>query len=465
MAKKPNDKTQKKIRTGSVERRAVMARAGVLSSSRMAGSAMLGIFQGKEARQARRRKALSKEARFMVEEMGKLKGSVVKIGQMMALYGEHFLPEEINDALHSLESETPALTWATMEGELKARLPNDCYTQFSIDQTPIGCASLGQVYVAEHNDETWCLKVQYPGVAQAIDSDLKAMTQLLVMAKAVPKGPRFDEWLEEIRLMLHHEVDYQREADATRRMQQRISGDGRYVVPTVLDKASTKDLLVTSYEHGLHPLDEQVLALSQTRRNALAEAFFEFFLQEFFVWGELQTDPNFGNYRIRIADDDKNDVDQVVMLDFGATRQFNPAFLSAFYQLMQAALQRDLQGVIAAATTMEFLRPDMPRDVADGFAEVCCLVMEPFRGPDDVDSDTPKEAFNAEGKYCWGKSNLPKRASAMMGRAALSRYFKIPPAEFLFLNRKLVGVYTFMAVMDAESDMRGEMAKYLARLN
>lgn len=107
-----------KIKTGSFERRLSLTRAGIVAGTRMAGSLTAGLFKGSEGRAEARRQALSREARYLADELGKLKGSVVKIGQMMALYGEHFLPVEVTEALHTLEENTQALDWAIVRGIL-----------------------------------------------------------------------------------------------------------------------------------------------------------------------------------------------------------------------------------------------------------------------------------------------------------------------------------------------------------
>ncbi|MGB1409608.1 MAG: AarF/ABC1/UbiB kinase family protein, partial [Alloalcanivorax venustensis] len=99
-------KTVKRVKTGSLERRFSMARAGFLAGARYATASAGGLFAAPDQREARRRRNLSQRAEELVEELGQLKGSVVKIGQMMALFGEHFLPEEVTEALHTLENST-----------------------------------------------------------------------------------------------------------------------------------------------------------------------------------------------------------------------------------------------------------------------------------------------------------------------------------------------------------------------
>lgn len=101
-----------------------------------------------------------------------MKGSVVKIGQMMALFGEHFLPEEVTEALHTLENSTTALEWPAVEKHLRQQLGSVKLAELEVDPQPLGAASLGQVHRARRKSDgaELALKIQYPGVANAIDS-------------------------------------------------------------------------------------------------------------------------------------------------------------------------------------------------------------------------------------------------------------------------------------------------------
>ena len=137
----------------------------------MAGHMTSTLFSSKETKVEKRKKVLSEQAHYLVAELGKLKGSVVKIGQVMALYGEHFLPPEVTEALHTLEENTHALDWPIIHEILIEELGQSRVDTLDIEQEPIGTASLGQVHkaVIKETGEVICLKVQYPGVAQAID--------------------------------------------------------------------------------------------------------------------------------------------------------------------------------------------------------------------------------------------------------------------------------------------------------
>ncbi|KZZ40602.1 ABC transporter [Oleiphilus sp. HI0130] len=447
-----------KIKTGSFERRLSLTRAGLVAGTRMAGSLTAGLFKGAEGRKEARRQALSREAKYLADELGKLKGSVVKIGQMMALYGEHFLPVEVTEALHTLEENTQPLEWAIVRGILFEQLGSDAVQDLDIEETPIGTASLGQVHRAriKGSGQEICLKIQYPGVASAIDADLDSVAQILRLTNVVARGPAFDEWLLEVREMMHREVDYVLEAETTQRFHELLKDDSRYIVPSVIQQYSNSHILATSYEKGVHVGSELAQALPQEQRDKLSASFLELFLNELFVWHEIQTDPNFGNYRIRI---DENDV-RLVLLDFGAVQRYQSSFIQPVCSMIRSAYHRDLEGVIAGGISLNFMRPEWPREVLEQFGNVCMAVLEPLV-PVASQGIDKAQYCDAQGRYLWNESDLPTRIAKIAARSAVSRYFKIPPKEFVFLNRKLVGVYTFISVLRARFDGEPILREYL----
>jgi predicted unusual protein kinase regulating ubiquinone biosynthesis (AarF/ABC1/UbiB family) len=462
MSSRRSGKSVARIKTGSFERRLSLTRAGLFAGTRMASHMATNWFSSKETRDERHRAMLSKQARFLVDELGQLKGSVVKIGQVMALYGEHFLPEEVTEALHTLEDQTTSLEWLAIERVLKAELGSEQLAELDIDIEPIGAASLGQVHRAVRRCDglELVLKVQYPGVADAVDSDLNAVAQLLRVARLVSFGPEFEDWLEEVRQMMHREVDYRLEARTTEKFRQMLEGDPRFVVPRVLPEYSSAQVIASTYEHGHSVNSNLVRDLSLERRSELGKAALELFFRELFVWGEIQTDPNFGNYRIRIAGEDGKGVehDRIVLLDFGAVQTYSREFLDPVIQMIRASYENDLDAVIDGGVKLRFMSTDWPKEVLETFGQVCMSVLEPLSSDHE---SWPDYAVNSEGQYRWKQSDLPSRVARQAARSAISRYFRVPPSEFVFLNRKLIGVYTFIAVLYSEFNGEPLLRKYL----
>ncbi|MDI9246218.1 AarF/ABC1/UbiB kinase family protein [Marinobacter sp. CHS3-4] len=451
-----------RIKTGSFERRLSLTKAGLFAGTRMASHMATNWFSGKDKREARHKAMLSSQAQFLVDELGRLKGSVVKIGQVMALYGEHFLPDEVTEALHTLEDQTTSLEWSAIERVLKDELGADRLAELEVDPEPIGAASLGQVHRARRRDDglELVLKVQYPGVDEAVDSDLNSVAHLLKIARLVYFGPEFKDWLEEVRVMMHREVDYRLEARTTERFRKMLEHDPRFVVPRVLNEYCTAHVIASTFEEGHSVSSVAVRELPLERRSELGKAALELFFRELFVWSEIQTDPNFGNYRIRIAGEGgaSSTHDQIVLLDFGAVQVYSPEFLDPVIQMIRCSYEGDLDGVVDGGIKLKFMSRDWPQDVLNKFGSVCMSVLEPLSSDH---SQWPEYAVNDQGQYRWKQSDLPSRVARQAARSAISRYFKVPPKEFVFLNRKLIGVYTFIAVLHAEFNGEPLLKEYL----
>lgn len=442
-------KTVKRVKTGSFERRLSMATAGIFAGAKYATLSAGTLFTAKDKREERRKEILSQQAQQLVEDLGKLKGSVVKIGQMMALFGEHFLPEEVTTALHTLESQTTALAWPTMFRHLQMELGDSKLADLEISRTPLGAASLAQVHKAirKSDGKALVLKIQYPGVAQAIDSDLRALVRLLKLSRLVPITEQFNEWLDEIREMLKREVDYDLEAHTTEYFRELLKDDDRFVVPTVVPEYSSHNILCMTFEEGIPITEVEVDQLSQDRRNHIGRAIMELCCMEVFQWNKMQTDPNFGNYLLRL-DNSPAHQDQVVLLDFGAIRDFEHTTLGPGREMIRASWDHDKDRLAQAMRALGFLAKDVPPRVLDDFAAMCFEAVEPLQDPERF--PVPSQVLNDKQEYMWGESDLPSRVMGRAGRNALSVHFDVPPKEFIFLVRKLLGAYTFLHVIRAE---------------
>ena len=434
------------LKTGGFERRWSLAKASIVAGTRFATSSASTLFSNEATRDLKRKKSMAEQAEYLVSEMGKLKGSIVKIGQMMALYGEHFLPDEVTRAFHQLNDQTIALDWHVIEKHLKQELGEKRFNDLVIDQEPLGAASLAQVHRARRKSDglELVLKIQYPGVAEAIDSDLSLVAQMMRFARIAPQTREFEEWLEEVRTMMHREVNYPQEMETTRLFNKYLQGDERYIVPKVYPNYSTPRILAMSYEHGVPINSNAIMTLSQERRNKLAEASLEICCREVFEWGEMQTDPNFGNYLVRLGDGHSTP-DKIILLDFGAVRDFPDDLLTLARTLTKASVLRDRETLIASMKGFGFF-DEMALENKKKIAEVCLLAVEPFT---DL-RDAPPETISEDGKYIWAKSNLHTRVLMQATKSAAHREFSVPPKELMFISRKFIGAYTFMTVIDAK---------------
>lgn len=453
-----NDKL-KQLKTSSMDRRLSIAKASLLAGTRWAASNATSMFSSEAEKEKKRKQAMKEQANYLVAEIGKLKGSIVKIGQMMALYGEHFLPEEITQALNTLNNQTVALAWPAIKQHLEQQL-GDKLHELTIDHEPLGTASLAQVHRATRKSDglELVLKIQYPGVADAIDSDMSLFKNMLKLTRMVPQTREFDQWFEEVRDMMHREVNYDIEAATTRRFAERLKDDPRYIVPEIVDEFCTDQILCMTFERGVPINSPVMLSLPQTRRNLLGEASLEIAVREIFEWGEMQTDPNFGNYLVRLGDGEQQP-DQIVLLDFGAIRQFDQHLLKVARNLIHAGYQHDPQSMVNAMTGYEFF-DSIPQSIKPDMAKVFLLATEAFSCPAN-NKELPAGVMDEQYRYNWKKSQLHSRVMQQASKSMASRYFSVPPKEFMFISRKFIGAYTFMTVIDAKTNVRDMIKTFI----
>lgn len=448
-----------RLKTGPLERNIALTRLGFGAGTKIVAHSLINMFRGENARSEADRDFYARQARILADELGQLKGSVMKAGQMLSLYGQYFLPPEAVAVLSSLQDNTPAVEWRVVAPVLERALGKARLRELEVDQTPLAAASLGQVHKAVRKKDglALCVKIQYPGVADAIESDIKTLSRLLLMTRLAPKGLDLNPVFSEVREMLHREVDYGAERRFTEAFAQKLADDARFVVPQVLSEYSSDQVLTTTFETGSHVKDEAVQSLSLKRRNRLSWNFLELFLTEFFRWGFVQSDPHFGNYRIRV---NAKGEDQIVLLDFGATRVFGRGFIDSYADIVRGSIEGDRALIWRGAEAIGLMKPGFPQSVLDAFADMCEMIVEPFNAA--ANPSTPPALLNARKEYRWGTSDLPLRASSMAARNALSVHFSVPPREIVFLHRRLAGVFIMLATLGAELDTRDLLREFLS---
>ncbi|HBQ40370.1 MAG TPA: ABC transporter, partial [Halieaceae bacterium] len=439
------------IRSGGMGRGLAMSLAGLRAGGAFAlDGALARLRPGSDAQaEAGDSEFLRREARRFVAELGRLKGTYVKIGQMFALLGEHFLPRALTDALQELNAATEPLPWAEIEPALRASL-GVRLDELEVEHEALAAASLAQVHRAtvRASGERICLKVQYPGLRDVIDSDFDTVVRMLLLARWLPAGRQLDDWLEAMRQHLHHEIDYQREARLGDLMADHVNVTGAapggcpYHVPVRHARYCASDVLALEYIDGHLVTDAAVSRLPQSRRNALGRGMLDLFFRELYSWGLLQTDPNFGNYLIRR----EARSDQLVLLDFGSTLECEGRFLQHLGGAIAAGLEQDREALLDSLIGLGCLNEASSAYARDTFIDFCFALLEPLRPP----AQLPVEYLNAEGDYCWGRSQLLRRAGKRAASSAASLDFATPSRDFALIARKLTGVFTFIAVLDAQ---------------
>ncbi len=457
MKTSPKKKTIKKIKSSVFSRTLSLAKLSVSAGVQIAGQGLNSLLKDQDEKKTQWNKFLQNQARVFTKEVGELKGSIMKAGQMLSMYGEHFLPPEVNSFLRSLHQDSVALEWKAIEKILKQELGTEKLSLLEVETEALACASLGQVHKAKikSTGEAIVLKIQYPNVDKAIESDLKSIRSFLSLVKLLPNNKNLDPLFEEIRNMLVQETDYIQEAKSTEFFKAKLADDPRFIVPKVISEFSNKKILATSFEQGLRIDDPVIQSLSLERRNHLAATFLDLYFKELFLWKIMQTDPHFGNYRIRIHPEGK---DQIVLFDFGATRAYTENFLDTYYSMIKASFSNDRAQLYEAAKKLNFINEKDSDELINSFADFCMTTLEPFLSPDDPRNNGK---VLSDGSYDWKNTDLPQRLSQQVFSMIRNQTWRTPPQEIIFLDRKTGGVFIFLSQLRARFKARDLLLKYL----
>jgi predicted unusual protein kinase regulating ubiquinone biosynthesis (AarF/ABC1/UbiB family) len=316
---------------------------------------------------------------------------------------------------------------------------------YGFDYTPIAAASIGQVHRAFSPDgREIVLKVQYPGVAKSIDSDIDNIAALLRLSGLVPDNIDMTPLLTDAKAQLRAEADYRIEAGFLAKFCELLAGDDRFVVPEVLPELTSEHVLAMTYIES-QPIDV-IAELDQACRDRLVTAMMDLMLREFFDLRMVQTDPNFANYRYQTGGRDAPS-GRVVLLDFGATRKFRAGFVNQYKRMIKAAQRGDDARLLSAAEKLGYV-------VEDGSAAYRQFVLEIFA--------VALEPLTTEGPYDFGASDISARLSAVGADAQDFREFwHAPPTDAVFFHRKVGGMFLLAQRMKARVDINALSKRYL----
>ena len=377
----------------------------------------------------------------LADRLSHLRGAAMKLGQMISMDAGDLLPPELAAILAQLRSQAHRMPPEQLRRVLDSEWGPDWRRRFArFNATPIAAASIGQVHRAMLPDgRELAIKVQYPGVRESIDSDVDNVATLLRVSGVLPRELDLAPLLTEAKRQLHEEADYEREAAQMTRFADWLDGHADYVIPRPLPELTTARVLAMDFIDGI-PI-EALADAPQEQRDAAMRDLMALVPREMFEFGAMQTDPNFANYRFQ------PDAGRLVLLDFGAARDVDPATAQGYRSLLSAGLSGDRDAVREAARAAGFLGEAAVarhRPLVDRMIDI--VVTEMSRpGPFDFGDRGFVEVLREQG----------------MEMAADRSTWHIPPVETLFVQRKVSGTALLAARLEARVDVRELVRPYL----
>lgn len=421
-------------RRSRLTRNLTLVKAGAGATTRLAVHRARRTFAAAERREELDRSFEIATTEQVVATLGNLKGALMKVGQM-ASYLDQGMPEHVRASLAQLQAGAPPMSTELVDTTLTAELgrpPREIFREW--DPEPIAAASIGQVHRAITRDgRAVAVKVQYPGVDQAIRSDLENADLLFAgMAQLFP-GLDPDPIVAELRERLSDELDYRLEAENQARFAESYRGHPTIHVPEVVPEWSTARVLTTELATGAPFAD--MLTWSDRERSLAAETIYRFAFGSLYRDGMFNGDPHPGNYLF-------GGQGKVTFLDFGLVKRFTPDELDGFSNLIQAiVIDPDPARFRQEVERLGLMAPGAPVSDDEVFAYFAHFY----------------EFVRFDGEFTISEEYASATARHMLDRSgpygAVMREVNVPPA-FVVIQRINLGLYSLIAQMGATANWR-----------
>ncbi len=406
--------------------------AGV--TARHLGQKVAGVFQSEEKKSASLNEAQKKSAQQITKTLGELKGAAMKIGQMMATDPE-LLPPEMVAEISQLQHSAPAMAFDDVKGVVEAALGAPIDEHFSFFSTePIGAASIGQVHRATlKTGEDVAVKVQYPGIADTIASDMGNLGTLLTVLRVQLPKERVDAYLDEFTKVIQAESDYLQEAANLERFCTLFRDMPGVRVPTPVHELTRKNVLVMEFLAG-DKLEPWLEKAPQAQKDIQGHRLLDVFLQSVHRNQVLHADPHPGNFLV-LDGPDVDGAPPLGILDAGCVRVFDAAFTDSLIEFMAAMWKSDLGALKASWEKLGFIDHDLDPELIFEWNE---MILAPLLH---------------DGAWDFGAWKIQEQAMKFVMAHPRVKMWS-PPREVLFYLRTLVGLRGLLAKTGIRVDVR-----------
>lgn len=361
----------------------------------------------------------------LVAQMGKLKGLVMKVGQM-ASYLPGSMPPAAQRVLAQLQDSTEPMARAVVERIVEDELgapPTKVFESF--DASPFAAASIGQVHLARHNGREVAVKIQYPGIEDALRGDLR-MASFMVSLMTTGTAVDGKALAEELAARILEECDYEREARRSATFRGLLETDPAHMVPAVVADRSARRVLTTEKIDGVS-FARFVASASQEQKDRTGRIIYDACFRLLFGRAVFNADPHPGNYLF--IDDGR-----VAFLDFGCARSFEKDMIDRWKRFARAVVRGDQKDFREAFIAMGFVSPKEKKFDWGAQWDATQFLYRPFLEKD----------FRFEPEY------ISKSYDILMFQNPNKMRMGTPP-EWLFLNRLQWGLFAVLTELRARA--------------
>jgi predicted unusual protein kinase regulating ubiquinone biosynthesis (AarF/ABC1/UbiB family) len=344
----------RKIPKGRVRRSAKLGSVLGVQGARYAGTRAAGVARSEEGAKEKLENRHLETAIKLMGTLGEMKGAAMKLGQMASFIDTEFLPPEYRELyqeqLAKLRTSAPAMPWSKVEKVLDEEYEGEPLSAYfaEIEEEAFAAASIGQVHRAELLDgKRVAVKIQYPGVAEALESDLRNAGTIVRLAKAIAPGLDPKAIANELRERVLEELDYEYEAQNQRTFARAYRDHPFVYVPDVYTRLSRRRVIVTELVDGIG--FEEVKELDDEDRSRFGEIVFRFAFGSIYHLQHFNADAHPGNY-ILMPDG------RVAFLDFGMTKKLDGEQIELEQRAIDAAVRKDPEALREALHDLGFIK-------------------------------------------------------------------------------------------------------------